>query len=230
MVSSRMRSVYETSSLTTTESGLVLASSALRAGTFTKEELTAYGQEFVHWRGTRKARLAIRLADHRLETVGEARSFHMFWRHGLPYPELQYSVLDENGQFVGRTDFCWCGYRHVGEFDGLVKYGRLNPYITDIGRVITDEKIREDLIRPRVRDVAVGLERSGPQRARPDGQTYRRADAAVQEAVPAQRDPHPAELTPLASPVGRRRRPTAATIVPPQEPSCGRNQLAAGPR
>lgn len=147
MVSSRMRSVHETSSLTTTESGLVLASSALRAGTFTKEELTAYGQEFVHWRGTRKARLAIRLADHRLETVGEARSFHMFWRHGLPYPELQYSVFDENGQFVGRTDFCWCGYRHVGEFDGLVKYGRLNPYITDIGRVITDEKIREDLIR-----------------------------------------------------------------------------------
>ncbi|WP_456698397.1 type IV toxin-antitoxin system AbiEi family antitoxin domain-containing protein [Aeromicrobium sp. P5_D10] len=155
LVSSPIRSVYETASLTTTESGLVLASSALHKGPFSKEELVESGGQFAHWPGTRKARLAIRLSDGRLESVGEARSLHMFWRHGIPFPELQYVVADGNGRFIARTDFCWCGYRHVGEFDGLSKYGRLNPYSTDVGQVIADEKIREDL----VRDQFLGMSR-----------------------------------------------------------------------
>lgn len=155
MVSSPMRSVYETASLTTTESGLVLASSALHRGTFSKDELIECGDQFEHWPGTRKARLAIRMSDGRLESVGESRSLHMFWRHGIPFPELQYVVRDKHGRFIARTDFCWCGYCHVGEFDGLSKYGRLNPYSTDVGQVITDEKIREDL----VRDEQLGMSR-----------------------------------------------------------------------
>lgn len=147
MVASPMRSVYETASLATTESGLVLASSALHKGPFSKDELVEFGDRFDHWPGTRTARLAIRMSDGRLESVGESRSLHMFWKHGVPFPELQYVVRDKNGRFIARTDFCWCGYSHVGEFDGMAKYGRLNPYSTDVGQVIADEKIREDLVR-----------------------------------------------------------------------------------
>ena len=79
----------------------------------------------------------------------------MMWRHHVPHPELQYIVEDIHGQFIARTDFAWIDARHTGEFDGLAKYGRLNPYATDAGQQITDEKERED----RVRDQNLGMSR-----------------------------------------------------------------------
>lgn len=149
------RAVFEACSLVSVESGMVLASSAMRQGDVTKDEFEDQGHDFDHWPGTRTARLAIRLADPRLETVGEVRSLHMMWRHGIPYPELQWKVVTSAGVTVARTDFAWIAARHTGEFDGLVKYGRLNPYSNDPGRVITDEKVREDL----VRDELLGMSR-----------------------------------------------------------------------
>lgn len=149
------RAVFEACSLVSIESGMVLASSAMRQGDVTKEELEDGGHDFDHWPGTRTARVAIRLADSRLETVGEVRSLHMMWRNGIPHPELQWRVVTSSGVVVARTDFAWIDASHTGEFDGLVKYGRLNPYGTDPGRVIADEKIREDL----VRDELLGMSR-----------------------------------------------------------------------
>lgn len=142
-----IRAVFEAASLLSVESGMVLASSALRAKDFSREELLDAGRNFDHWLGTRRARLSIRLADGRLETVGEVRSLHMMWRHGIPHPELQHVVTTVDGRFIARTDFAWIESRHTGEFDGLVKYGRLNPYVTDPGRAIIAEKIREDAVR-----------------------------------------------------------------------------------
>ncbi len=141
------RAVFEACSLVSVESGMVLASSAMRQGDVTKAQLEEEWHAFDHWPGTRNARLAIRLADPRLETVGEVRSLHMMWRHGIPHPELQWRVITSSGVTVARTDFAWLDDSHTGEFDGFVKYGRLNPYAVDPGRVITDEKIREDLVR-----------------------------------------------------------------------------------
>ncbi|MCW2830696.1 MAG: hypothetical protein JWP31_1388, partial [Aeromicrobium sp.] len=137
------------------EAGMVLATSAMRHGQFTKDELEDAGRRFDHWPGTRTARLAIRLADPRLESIGEVRSLFMMWRHHLPHPELQWEVVDDSGVLVARTDFAWIDACHTGEFDGLVKYGRLNPYSTDVGRVLSDEKIREDA----VRDQPLGMSR-----------------------------------------------------------------------
>jgi len=142
-----MRAVFETASTVSVEAGMVVASSALRTQGFSREELLTSGRRFDHWQGTRRARLSIRLADGRLETVGEVRSLHMMWRHGIPHPDLQHVVVTVDGRFIARTDFAWLLHRHLGEFDGLVKYGRLNPYLTDPGRSITDEKIREDAVR-----------------------------------------------------------------------------------
>lgn len=150
-----MRAVFESASQLSLESGMVLASSALRAEEFTREELLEVGRRFDHWLGTRRARLAIRLADGRLETVGEVRSLHMMWRHGIPHPELQHVVTSIDGRFIARTDFAWTAARHTGEFDGLVKYGRFNPFTNDPGRAITAEKVREDA----VRDQGLGMSR-----------------------------------------------------------------------
>lgn len=149
------RAVFETCSLASVESGMVTASSALRQLEISQEEMLESGQRFAHWLGTRRARLSIRLADGRLESVGEVRSLYMMWRHHVPPPELQYVVTDVNGLFIARTDFAWIEARHTGEFDGLSKYGRLNPYATDAGRQIIDEKVREDA----VRDQDLGMSR-----------------------------------------------------------------------
>ncbi|GAA3511604.1 hypothetical protein GCM10022234_02720 [Aeromicrobium panaciterrae] len=150
-----MRAVFETCSHVSIESGMVLATSALRSEQITVEELIEARSQFAHWMGTRKARIAIRLADARLESVGEVRSLHMMWRHRLPHPELQHQICDVRGQIIARTDFAWLDHRHTGEFDGLMKYGRLNPYNQDPGQAIEDEKIRED----RVRDESYGMTR-----------------------------------------------------------------------
>lgn len=155
LVTEPVRAVFEACSVISTEAGIVLAGSAMRAGHVTKVQLEDDSHRFDHWPGTRRARLAIRLADGRLETVGEARSLYMMWRHGIPHPELQWRVVTSAGIIVARTDFAWIEARHTGEFDGLVKYGRLNPYATDPGRIIADEKIREDL----VRDELLGMSR-----------------------------------------------------------------------
>jgi|GEM_PF-5508716 len=70
----------------------------------------------------------------------------MFWKEGLPRPEVQ-SVIDVgDGAGSPRVDFEWWKFRHVGEFDGLVKYGRLNTGI-DQADVLVHEKVREDRIR-----------------------------------------------------------------------------------
>ena len=72
---------------------------------------------------------------------------YMFWRFKMPFPDLQREIVDRNGVIVARSDFYWDAYRHAGEFDGMVKYGRLNPYADDVGRVLTDEKRREGAVR-----------------------------------------------------------------------------------
>lgn len=154
-VTSPMRTVFEACSVSGIESGMVLASSALRSRQFSKDELAQHGERYDHWLGTRTARLAIRLADGRLESVGEVRSLHMMWRHRLPHPELQFVIETGDCHVIARTDFAWTLWRHTGEFDGLFKYGRLNPYADDPGQAIADEKIRED----RVRDQQLGMSR-----------------------------------------------------------------------
>lgn len=155
LVTEPARAVFEACSMVSVESGMVIASSALRGGHVTGPELADTAPRFDHWLGTRRARLAIRLADPRLESVGEVRSLHMMWRHRVPHPDLQFIVETPDGRVVARTDFAWVWCRHTGEFDGLFKYGRLNSHPSEPGRALTDEKIRED----RVRDQMLGMSR-----------------------------------------------------------------------
>ncbi len=141
------RAVAETCLISSVESGMVLASSALHANVVTSPELVEITGRFTNWRGARRARLACQLANSKCESVGETRSLYMAWRWGLPAPTLQYEVRDRRGQLLGRADFGWLDHCHLGEFDGMIKYGRLNPYSDDPGRAISDEKVREDLMR-----------------------------------------------------------------------------------
>jgi hypothetical protein len=154
-VVSARRAVFDTCVTSGVESGMVVASSAMNSGRLSREELVDEAERHPHWLGARTARLAIRLSDERLESVGETRSLFMMWKHHVPRPEMQVVVRDRDGIAVARVDFDWSAYCHTGEFDGKVKYGRLNPHSHDPGQVLVEEKDRED----KVRDTQRGMSR-----------------------------------------------------------------------
>lgn len=78
------RAVWEASCELSTEAGLVCINSALHRNKVEDEELHKAGADFECWPGSRKARLAHRLSDGRIETVGESRTFFLCWEFGLP--------------------------------------------------------------------------------------------------------------------------------------------------
>jgi hypothetical protein len=99
------------------------------------------------WPGTRQARRALALLDPRSESAGESVSRVRLHEAGLPAPELQQNIYDEDGQFVARVDFCWQEQRTIGEFDGKIKYGRMLKSGQSIEDVLFAEKRREDALR-----------------------------------------------------------------------------------
>lgn len=141
------RAVVESSSLATVESGMVTTSFALRAGACDVAELRERLLLCAHWPGMLHVRLALAKAEPRCESVGEVRSMYMFGAHEIPRPTVQYEVKSGD-RVIARCDFGWEEFSHVGEFDGAIKYGRLNPYAgANLGQVIIDEKRREDAVR-----------------------------------------------------------------------------------
>lgn len=149
-----VRAAYESASISGTESGLVVVNSILNAGVCTAEEYAEFAARHDDWPGSRTARLVARLADAGCESPGESRSMFMFWREGLPRPQTQLTVRAADGALIGRSDFGWLDHAHVGEFDGLFKYGRLNNRV-EPGQILVDEKIRED----RIRATGLGMSR-----------------------------------------------------------------------
>lgn len=95
--------------------------------------------------GSPTARRAIAFLDARAESAGESVSRVVLHELGLPAPELQYEIVDENGIIVARTDFVWPDRRTVGEFDGQVKYSGVFGKTAE--KVVLEEKRRENAIR-----------------------------------------------------------------------------------
>lgn len=101
----------------------------------------------------RRVRLAIDFADPLSGSAGESYSRGLIRLAGFAAPVLQYEVRNSTGP-VAWSDFYWEESRTVGEFDGFVKYGEAE-YLKGRtpGRVVVDEKIREDNIRATRRHV-----------------------------------------------------------------------------
>lgn len=149
------RAALETAITAGTEAGLVQTSFVLRSGV-SVDELLERLEHMARWPGVTKVRLSVAWATPDCESVGEARSIYMFRMGRLPVPTMQVECFDAMGTSIGRVDFEWEDFWHCGEFDGLVKYGRLNPYGgVDLGQAIVDEKRRED----RIRELGRGMSR-----------------------------------------------------------------------
>lgn len=140
------RAVIEAATRLTLESALVSADSALNRRTCTPDDLHRTFREMNHWPGSQHIHVVLHHMDGRAESPGETRARFLFWRQGVPTPDLQFSVYD-GGKLVAVTDFVWHDRKTFGEFDGAVKYGRLLREGEDPGEAVFREKIREDLVR-----------------------------------------------------------------------------------
>ena len=106
-------------------------------------------------RGCRMAARAIDFANGTAESPGESLSRVRMHEAGLVMPVLQYTVLDGDGRFVGRSDFYWEHAHTVGEFDGQVKYTTLAPTQAELDAV----KLAEERRQRRIEDTGVRVVR-----------------------------------------------------------------------
>jgi len=102
---------------------------------------------------SRRARIAILQVDGRAESPGETRTRLVLNSSGMrldgalvPRSELQISVFDERGRFVGRADG---GYPELGvlwEYDGKGKYGALlKPGQSPLDALLAEKRREEQL-------------------------------------------------------------------------------------
>lgn len=145
LVATPDRCVWELACELSTEAALVTADAALRDNLVTSQSLREMAGQFRTWRGSLSGRLALSLADAGSESPGESRSRYLFWKHGIPRPELQYRVVESNGMLIARTDFAWKWYRHLCEFDGRIKFD--GTFEAAGFNAVFREKQREDHIR-----------------------------------------------------------------------------------
>lgn len=113
--------------------GVAVADSALRDKKATRGELEAVLAQCPRWPGIQRARRVISFADPLAESVLESISRAVFHQHGLPSPELQVWVGDED-EIAGRVDFLWRRHRTIAEADGAVKYDRPAQAMAQLNR------------------------------------------------------------------------------------------------
>ncbi|GAA1763637.1 type IV toxin-antitoxin system AbiEi family antitoxin domain-containing protein [Nocardioides hankookensis] len=148
-VMSGTRIALEVTTVAAVEPALCVVNHLLHHGHATLEQLAERYRSMDHWPNTLNTDIVLRLADPRIETVGESRTYYLFSRHGIPAPVPQYEVHDEDGELIGRLDFAWPELGVWVEFDGKVKYQKPFKSGQSAPDVVIAEKRREDRIRRR---------------------------------------------------------------------------------
>lgn len=122
--------------------GLAAADRALHTGRVTVEQLRKAFALSQVTHGVGEVRTMLDMADARCESPGESWSRVVFRSVGLPEPELQVPIADEDGWVFAEVDFLFRGQRTIVEFDGALKYAGAD------GRdALVREKRREDRLR-----------------------------------------------------------------------------------
>ena len=97
---------------------LATLDAALRSGTCSRPELWRAAVEQAGRRGIVAVRDLIPLADGLAESPMESEARLAMIDGGLPIPELQYEIIDGNGD-LRRVDFAWPDQRVAVEYDGI---------------------------------------------------------------------------------------------------------------
>ena len=146
LVSTAARSAFELTTISDVERSLVAVNRLLHAGAMTVAEFAEQVDRHQRWPGSLTSDLVLRLADHRLESVGEDRFSFLAFRQGLPKPTPQVEIFDEHGQLVARVDFAWPELGVFVEFDGRSKYKQYRRDGETLEAFLMREKAREELV------------------------------------------------------------------------------------
>ncbi|MGA8256323.1 MAG: type IV toxin-antitoxin system AbiEi family antitoxin domain-containing protein [Nocardioides sp.] len=146
-VTNATKTALDVLTLTCVESGLCIVNDLLHRGLTTEEQLHARYALMERNPFTLRAGLVLRLADARVESIGESRTYFLCWHQGLPAPVPQYRVEGSDGQLVASLDFAWPHLGVWAEFDGKIKYGALLREGQHPSDVVVAEKKREDRVR-----------------------------------------------------------------------------------
>lgn len=136
----------ELTTLVSTEVALVVIDDLLHRKLTTPEDLAGRYAAMVHWPRSLATDLVLRLADSRIESPGEARSYYLCFSQSLPMPVPQYEIRDASGRVVARVDFAWPELGVYLEFDGNIKYEKLLVDGQRASDVVIAEKRRESMI------------------------------------------------------------------------------------
>lgn len=138
-VTSATRTALDITTCVGVESSLAVVNDLLRRRLTTMDDLRRRYGPMSQDPHTLRTDLVLRLADPRLESIGESRTFWMLYRFGVPAPVPQYEVRDAAGRVVARLDFAWPHLRVWLEFDGRIKYV---DHLRD-GETVVDAVVRE---------------------------------------------------------------------------------------
>jgi hypothetical protein len=140
------RASLESATLGSIEASLCVVNYFLHRHLTTERLLNAQYVGMENWPDTLAIELLLRLADKRIESVGETRTFFCCYQHGLPCPQPQYEIRDASGRVVARVDFAWPALGVFLEFDGLIKYEKLLRAGERASDVVLRERDRERMI------------------------------------------------------------------------------------
>jgi hypothetical protein len=147
LVVAPVRAGLEAASLTHRPGGLVILDSVIDLALGTLDEIHLAYERMAGWPNSRKLQITVRLTRQGANSAGESLGRHLMWTQHLPEPQLQFEVRDQWGRLLGVTDFAWPEYGLLGEFDGMIKYGRLLKDGETPGDAVVREKKREDALR-----------------------------------------------------------------------------------
>ena len=122
LVTDAERTVADLAMTLDRDTAVVSADAAVAGGLVTSDSLSTTLERMAGRAGIKRARNSLSLVDGKSESVAETLSRLIFADFGLPAPELQVEIYDDDGNFVARPDFLWREFGLVGECDGFGKY------------------------------------------------------------------------------------------------------------
>lgn len=146
-VTSATRTAIDITTVADTERSLVVVNHLLHEKHTTLEEVRDRYSSMERHPFTLHTDLVLRLADPRIESVGESRTFFLCWSQGLPVPEPQFIVPEQGAGEVFRLDFAWPQHGVWLEFDGKEKYVKYLREGETVADAVLREKRREDRVR-----------------------------------------------------------------------------------
>jgi len=112
-----LRGAFDAMRMSSMEEAVVVADAVLRSGRL-REELAVYIAAHAGWLGVERARSALAIADRRAESPNESRMRVVWHSAGLPRPEVNVRVYDDDGNFLGRPDLLDEEAAVAVEYDG----------------------------------------------------------------------------------------------------------------